>query len=222
MREQRQTHFPRYLWPLLVSILAIGTMGCVPGATGLFMSPPTAPVNHSEVHPTRVRKMGGDITIGAAPSGAELLTMGGNISVNRATGFVAATTMGGDIEIDTLEAGARVVTNGGNVRIFLVKTSSTEPRDVDITVRGGNLRLILEDPVSAQFDVQLGYTRDQAGRYSITSDFPLTQTTSEWRHGPGHLFQAHQHIDAAGTIGAGRDLIHVRVEGGMVYLSRPT
>lgn len=74
--------------------------------------------------------------------------------------------------------------------------------------------------MSAQFDVQLGYTRDQAGRYSITSDFPLAQTTSEWRHGPSHLFQAHQHIDAVGTIGAGRDLIHVHVEGGMVYLTR--
>jgi hypothetical protein len=71
-------------------------------------------------------------------------------------------------------------------------------------------------------DVRLGYTRDQDGRYSIKSDFPLTQTTSDWGHSPGHLFQAHQHIDAAGTIGAGRDLIHVHVEGGMVYLSHGT
>ena len=220
MRDELQNHFTRYIWPLLVSILAIGTIGCVPGASGLFMSPPTAPVNHSEIHPTRARRMGGDITLGSTPAGAELLTMGGNISVNRSAGFVAATTMGGDIDIDTLEAGARVVTNGGNVRIFLSKSTSTESRDVDITVRGGNLRLILDDPVSAEFNVQLGYTRDQVGRYSITTDFPLTQTTSEWRHGPGHLFQAHQYIDAAGTIGAGRDLIHVHVEGGMVYLTR--
>lgn len=210
----------RYTLALVLAILAIATMGCVPGGTGPFLTPPTAPVNHASVQPTRVRKMGSDIVLSYAPSGAELLTMGGNIAINRASGYVAATTMGGDIDVDTLEAGAHLQSNGGNVRIFLTHGASNEPRDLDVTVRGGNVRMIFADPVSASFDVELGYGHDEQDRYAIESEFPLKKTTSGWERSFTHLFQERQHINATGTVGAGKDRVRVRVEGGMVYLSR--
>jgi hypothetical protein len=220
MRDSRHVRKNRYALALLLAVMAIATLGCVPGGTGLFLSPPTAPVDHASVQPTRVRKMGGDIVLSYAPSGAELLTMGGNITITRACGYVAATTMGGDIVIDSLESGARLQSNGGNIRLFLAYGPSKEPRDLDVTVRGGNVRIILAEPVSATFDVELGYGHDQQDRYAIHSDFPLTQTTSGWERGVTHLFQARQHISATGTVGEGSDHIRVRVEGGMVYLSR--
>ena len=221
MRATAPSETMRSLLAILLALLALGTLGCVPGATGLFLTPPTAPVNHSEVQPVRVRKMGGNISLSAAPAGAELLTMGGNISIEHAAGFVAASTMGGDIEIDSLDAGAKLVSNGGDARIFLrPRAESAAPRDIDITVRGGNVRLIVAEPVSAKFDVELGYSRNEADRYAIKSDFPLTQTTSDWYRAPGHLFQQHQRIRASGVVGQGVDRIRVRVEGGMLYLTR--
>src|SRR3954462_4978108 len=144
MRADAASQTTRSLLAILLALMALASLGCVPGATGPLLSPPTASVNHSDAQPVRVRKMGGNISLSAAPSGAELLTMGGDISIEHAAGFVAATTMGGDIDIDTLDAGAKLVTNGGNARIFLrARTGSTEPRDIHITVRGGNLRLII-------------------------------------------------------------------------------
>jgi len=184
------------------------------------MTPPTAPVDHATVQPTRVRKMGGDITLSYAPSGAELLTMGGNITIARSTGYVAATTMGGDIVIDSLESGAHLQSNGGSVRLLLMKAPTNEPRDLDVTVRGGNVRIILAEPVSATFDVELGYGRNEGERYSIQSDFPLTQTVSGWERRASHGFQPRQQINATGSVGDGSDRIRVHVEGGMVYLSR--
>jgi hypothetical protein len=221
MRDLAATQTTKSLLAILLVLMALAGLGCVPGATGPFLSPPTAPVNRSDVRPVRVRKMGGDITLAATPSGAELLTMGGNISIEHATGFVAASTMGGDIDIDTLDAGTKLVSNGGNARIFLrARGESAEPRDIDITVRGGNVRLMIAEPVSAKFEVELGYQRNQADRYAIKSDFPLTQTTSEWHRAPGHLFQEHQRIRGTGVVGEGVDRIRIHVEGGMIYLTR--
>jgi hypothetical protein len=215
-----RSFFSQYVPAALLAVAVLPVIGCVPGATGALMSPPTAPVNHAAVHPTRVKKMGGDISLTSAPSGAELLTMGGNISIKRADGFVAATTMGGDIDIDSLDGGAHLVSNGGSVRLLLRPQSGHEPRDLDLTVRGGNVHLIIADPVSAQFEIRLGYGRDQDGQYAINSDFPLTEVKSDWKHTPSHLFQAHQQIDASGTVGTGSDRIHIHVEGGAIYLTR--
>jgi hypothetical protein len=79
---------------------------------------------------------------------------------------------------------------------------------------------VLADPVSATFDVELGYGHDDPDQYAIHSDFPLTQTTSSWARSVTHPIHARQHINATGAVGGGRDLIRVRVESGMVYLSR--
>jgi hypothetical protein len=220
MRDSGQVRRSNYALALLLATLALATLGCVPGGTGPFMTPPTAPVDHATVQPTRVRKMGEDITLSYAPSGAELLAMGGNIMITRSHGFVAATTMGGDIVIDSLEAGAHLQSNGGSIRLLLLPASTNEPRDLDLTVRGGNVRLILADPVSATFDVELGYGHDERDRYAIESDFPLMKTTSAWERSATHLFRSRQHINATGTVGNGRDHLRIRVEGGMVYLTR--
>jgi hypothetical protein len=79
---------------------------------------------------------------------------------------------------------------------------------------------MIAEPVSAKFEVELGYQRNQADRYAIKSDFPLTQTTSDWHRTPGHLFQEHQRIRGTGVAGEGVDRIRIHVEGGMIYLTR--
>ena len=89
MRDSGHVGMNRYTLAVLLAILAIATLGCVPGGTGPFLTPPTAPVDHATVQPGHVRKMGGDIVLSYAPSGAELLTMGGSIAINRASGYVA-------------------------------------------------------------------------------------------------------------------------------------
>jgi hypothetical protein len=218
MRDSGHVPGNNYVLALLAA-MALATLGCVPGGTGPFMTPPTAPVDHATVQPTRMRKMGEDITLSFVPSGAELLAMGGNIMIARSTGYVAATTMGGDIVIDSLESGAHLQSNGGSIRLLLLATATNEPRNLDLTVRGGNVRLILADPVSATFDVELGYGHDERDRYAIESDFPLMKTTSPWQRSATHLFRSRQHINATGTVGNGRDHVRIRVEGGMVYLS---
>jgi hypothetical protein len=221
MRDLAPSQTTRSLLAVFVALLALASLGCVPGATGPFLTPPTAAVNHAEVRPVRVRKMGGDISLTSTPSGAELLTMGGDITIGHANGFVAATTMGGDIEIDSLDSGARLVSNGGNARIFLrARANSAEPRDIDITVRGGNVRLMIAEPVSAKFDVELMYSRDEADKYAIKSDFPLSETTSDWTRKFGDAFQERQRRLGTGVTGDGVDRIRIRVQGGMIYLTR--
>ena len=82
------------------------------------------------------------------------------------------------------------------------------------------MKLVIADPVSAIFDIQLGYGHDEPEEYSIQSDFPLTKTLSSWTRGVTHPVHPRQHITATGEVGDGRDLIRIRVESGMVYLSR--
>lgn len=219
MRDSGHVRRNNYALALLLAAMALATLGCVPGGTGPFLSPPTAPVDHALVQPTRVRKMGGDIVLSSAPAGAELLTMGGNITITRATGYIAATTMGGDIVIDTLDASAHLQSYGGNITLFLTHPPSNEPREINLRARG-NLKLVIADSVSATFDIELGYGHDEPEEYFIQSDFPLTKTLSPWTRSVTNPVHPRQHIIATGTVGGGRDLIRIRVESGMVYLSR--
>ncbi len=111
----------------LILLAAASIGGCVPGATGPFMSPPT--IRASDVgtgEPKRERRMGGDISVTYAPNGAELLTFGGDIRVRQASGFIAASTFGGEIVVNSLASGGRFVAHGGDVQLTL--TPSSTPR----------------------------------------------------------------------------------------------
>ena len=46
---------------------------------------------------------------------------------------------------------------------------------------------------------ELGYQRDDRDEYAIKSDFPLSQTTSDWHRSPGHLFQEHQRVSGSAS-----------------------
>lgn len=198
------------------AIMILG--GCVPGATGAFMSPPTIRASDvGEGTPKRERRMGGDISVSYAPDGAELLTFGGDIRVHQARGFIAASTFGGAIVVDSLASGGRFVAHGGNVRVTLAPSSS--PRDLHIKVLGGDVELEFPDAASARISIRMGYGRDGRTLQRIDSAFPLRQSEpSEWRREVLHGFRHRQHVNASGVVGSGRDRITIEVEDGSVIL----
>ena len=203
---------------VFASSVAVLVSGCVPGATGDFMSPPTiSPSDVGQGIPKRERRTGGDISVSYAPNGAELLTFGGDIRIRQAAGFVAATTFGGGILVDSLASGGRFVAHGGNVELTL--TSSSSPRDLHIRVLGGNVELDMPKESSARIEIRMEYGRDGLNTHRIDTAFPVkTGKPSDWRREAMRGFRYRQHVRASGVVGSGRDRITIEVEDGSVIL----
>ena len=162
----------------------------------------------------KIETMGGNIEVPSAPRGAEVKTMGGDIRIDSAKGFVKATTMGGRIRIGEMDGKVEAVTMGGDVEVHVVG----EGGDVDISSMSGDLEIWLPADFSADFDLEIAYTRNSHGDYKMRSDFPVQETrTTEWEY---HRGSPRKYIRAAGQAGAGKYQVRLGTVNGDIVIHR--
>jgi DUF4097 and DUF4098 domain-containing protein YvlB len=156
----------------------------------------------------QISTMGGEIEIDEAPEGASLKTMGGDIRVTDAGRFVHATTMGGDILLKAVDGRVNATTMGGDVDVTVVGSGG----DVEITSMSGDIMLVLPAGFSAEFDIELAYTKGSKQDYEIRSDVALKQSgSSEWDRSKG---SPRKYIRAVGTVGGGEHKVKIRTVNG--------
>lgn len=159
----------------------------------------------------RISTMGGPIHVKTAPAGAEVSTMGGNVTIESAGGPVDASTMGGSIEIGEASSDVKASTMGGSVTVRVVGNGG----DVDIESKGGTIELTLPTGFSADFDLELAYTRNSKRAYEIRSDFPLQQNRSnDWSYEQG---SPRKYIYGNGSTG-GAHQVKVRTINGDIII----
>jgi len=160
----------------------------------------------------QISTMGGAIEIDEAPEGASLHTMGGDIRVTDAQRFVSAKTMGGDIVLDAVDGWIEATTMGGDVEVVLVGDGG----DVEITSMSGNVNLTIPAGFSAEFDVEIAYTKNSSQDFKVISDFNLKELrTREWDHDHG---SPRKFIRAKGTTGSGEHKVKIKTINGDVRI----
>src|SRR5262245_14310349 len=166
----------------------------------------------------RIKSIGGDINVPAAPRGARVETLGGNIRIGVARRFANATTNGGDIDIESVDGWVKARTYGGNITVNLIgPVEDTEAqREIEITSHRGDLRVVLPKNFPAIFEIELAYTIHSSQNYKIVSDFDLNQEeTKQWDYSRG---TARRYILGSGSIGSGKHRIKLNTINGNIYL----
>jgi DUF4097 and DUF4098 domain-containing protein YvlB len=161
----------------------------------------------------QISTMGGEIEVDEAPEGASLKTMGGDIRVTDAGRFVHATTMGGDVVLEAVDGWVKATTYGGDVEVTLVGSGG----DVEITSMSGEIVLTLPAGFSAEFDLELAYTKGSRQDYKIITDLNLQQRQKdEWDHGHG---SPRKFINATGTVGGGQYKVKIKTVNGNITIN---
>lgn len=163
-----------------------------------------------------ISTMGGDIEVQDAPFGAQVKTMGGDITVESAAEFVKAKTMGGNIRIKEIDGWVDVDTMGGDVYVNMVGDATLGQRDVTISSKGGYIFLILPKGMSADFEIELAYTKNSKRNYRIVSDFPIqTSETADWAFNWGTPRKV---ITGTAAGKGGKNKIRIQTINGDVYI----
>jgi DUF4097 and DUF4098 domain-containing protein YvlB len=160
----------------------------------------------------QISTMGGEIEIEEAPEGASLKTMGGDIHVTDAGRFVDAKTMGGDILINSVDGWVKATTMGGDIDVAVVGSGG----DIGLTSMSGDIVLVLPGGFSAEYDLEIAFTKNSSQEYEIRSDLGLKQSvTSEWDHSKG---TPRKYIRAVGTVGSGEHKVKIRTVNGDIEI----
>jgi DUF4097 and DUF4098 domain-containing protein YvlB len=167
-----------------------------------------------EVH---ISNAGGAITVDDAPAGADVRTGGGNIHVKSARGFVKASTGGGNIEVDAVDGSVRATTGAGRISVHIVGDSTQGDRDIHITSGSGDVNLTVPPDFSMDLDLKLGYTRTDK-QYRIISSFEIArEETNDWSSAEG---TPRRYIYGRGSIGGGRNKVHIETVNGNINLQQ--
>jgi len=166
----------------------------------------------------RISTMGGDIDVDNAPLGADLHTNGGDIQIKSAGQFVQASTNGGNIYIGQIDGWVDVSTNGGDIVVTVIGEEKKQKRDIDLRSNGGEIELTLPADFSAEFDIELAYTKRSRRTYEIISDFDLKLSESdEWQYDHG---SARKYIEGKGAIKDGHNKIRIATINGDVVIRK--
>src|SRR5438876_1179613 len=159
-------------------------------------------------------RMGGDIHVDDAPSGALLRTMGGDIRVTRGAGRIVAKTMGGNIDIRQLEGSADVGSMGGDIRVNVV--GSGAGHDLDVHTLGGCIEVTLPRDFDGDFSVELEEDHD-SDPHRITSDSPLEiRRSTRWS-----LFGGSRKVwTATGRYGDAKNRVRISTVGSNITIRR--
>ncbi|HKF59124.1 MAG TPA: hypothetical protein VKJ45_27030 [Blastocatellia bacterium] len=164
-----------------------------------------------------ITNAGGAITVEDAPAGADVRTGGGRIHIKSAQGFVKASTGGGAIEIDAVDGSVRATTGAGRISVHVIGASSEGDRDIFIASGTGDINLTVPPDYSMDVDFKLGYTRADK-QYRIISSFPINrEETSEWSSAEG---TPRKYIYGRGSIGGGRNKVHIETVNGNINLQQ--
>jgi DUF4097 and DUF4098 domain-containing protein YvlB len=161
----------------------------------------------------QISTMGGEIEVDEAPEGASLHTMGGDIRVTDAGRFVDAKTMGGDVVLEAVDGWVKATTMGGDVEVTLIGSGG----DVELTSMSGDVVLTLPAGFSAEFDIELAYTKNSSQDYKIITDLNLQQSQkNEWVHDHG---SPRKYIRATGTVGGGQYKVKIKTINGNIRIN---
>ena len=166
-----------------------------------------------------ISTMGGALNVDEAPKGAKLNTMGGNIHIVSAKDHVDAKTMGGDVRIDSVDGWVRAETMGGDIEVTVTGDPSKGKRDVDLVSLGGDIEITVPSNMAMNLDLEIAYTKNKSGRYSIKSDFPLkTEETDDWDYKDGST--PRKYIHGSGKVGAGTHKVRIRTINGDIIVKK--
>jgi len=166
----------------------------------------------------QINSMGGDIKVDDAPRGAKLRTMGGGIQVGSAKFFVEAATMGGNVSIDDVDGWVEASTMGGSVTVVMSGNPAKGDRHVTLSSMSGDITLTVPSELSMDFDIELAFTKGNAGKYSIVSDFPVSQeTTPDWDYEGGSPRKV---IHGTGAAGTGANPVKIKTVNGNVVMKK--
>jgi DUF4097 and DUF4098 domain-containing protein YvlB len=115
----------------------------------------------------RVTTGGGGIEVESAPEGVAATTGGGSIDVSDAAKFVDVRTGGGDIDVHTQFGRVEVSTGAGDVEVVVDKSPGELDGSIEIGTGAGDVTLTLPADFSAEFDIDLGYTKGSRRGFEI-------------------------------------------------------
>jgi len=173
--------------------------------------------NKTSKKAVEVSTMGGEIFIDDAPNGARVSTMGGEITIRKAGVFVDASTMGGEINLDEIDGAVKASTMGGDVSVQVVGDGSKADRDVSLSSKGGDITLTLPANMSAEFEIELVYSRYNRDKekYKINSDFQLdTEDFDEDSNRRG------QRVTAIGKAGDRKNRVKISTIDGNITINK--
>jgi DUF4097 and DUF4098 domain-containing protein YvlB len=159
---------------------------------------------------------GGSVDVDGAPGGVSVRTGGGAIDVSNAARIVEATTGGGDIDIHIINGRIEASTGAGDIDVMVDESPGKSGGSVELLTGAGDVTLRLPADFSADFDIDLGYTRNSRRDFEIECDFKITlEHTDEWDYGNG---SPRKHIYGTGTVKGGKHKIRIKTTNGDVRI----
>lgn len=166
-----------------------------------------------------VKTMGGDIEAGSVEGGAVGKTMGGDIEVGHAGEFADVSTMGGNIRIREVDGWVKASTLGGDIYVRMIGDPSKKERSVKLSSKGGDIELLIPGGISADFDIEIEYTKNSRRNFKIESDFDIRKhEDEEWDN--RFLRQDVKRIYGKGAVNGGRHEIKIRTVNGNVIVRK--
>lgn len=169
----------------------------------------------------RVHRMGGNIDIAEAPSGASLTTMGGSIRLGVVHEAASLTTYAGNIDVSAATGSVNATTMSGDVTLHLRSAADqTAVRNIWVSSNAGSIVLYLPADFGAEVHVTLAYTQNSPGVFRIdAAGLGLQEeSTSKWER--PFFSTPRKYIHAAGRLGDGRNRVDVRTVNGNITLRR--
>ncbi len=159
---------------------------------------------------------GGGIRVREAPEGARLQTGGGDITVRRAARFVTARTGGGDISVEIEDGWVEASTGAGDIDVDVSGSLGDGREGLELLTGLGEVTVTLPPGLSAELDLELGYTRNSSRDFEIDSDLDIDiEHSKEWDydHGTPRKF-----IWGTAKFGDGRHLIKITNTNGNIRI----
>ncbi len=129
---------------------------------------------------------GGPIRVRRVPAGAHLRTGGGDISVSDAARFVTAETGGGDIDVEIENGWVEASTGAGDIEVEVSGGLGDGHEGLELRSGMGEITVTLPAGLSAELDLEIGYTRNSRRDYEIDSDLTIDiERSEEWDYDHG-------------------------------------
>jgi DUF4097 and DUF4098 domain-containing protein YvlB len=161
---------------------------------------------------------GGSVDVDGAPGGVSVKTGGGAISVENAARSVEALTGGGDIEIHIENGKVEAGTGAGDIELVVDESPGELDGSIELVTGTGDVTVTLPADFPADFDIDLGYTRNSRRDYEIRCDFKIKlEQTDDWDSRDG---SPRKHIRGTGAVNGGKHRIKIRTTNGDVRIIR--
>ena len=162
-----------------------------------------------------INSKGGSVVIDSAPQGAEVKTAGGTINITNASNFVVAETGGGSINIETSKGNVNAHTGAGKIKVK-ISEDTVMFGDIKLVSGLGDIWLYLPKDFSMNLDVEIGYTDNTNGQFTVNSDFELGLQKSD--KPKSYKGTPRQYLQGNHQVNGGRHSVKIKTTNGNVYI----